>query len=320
MPVPQSIARLAFAPRRESDRYLPEGPRLVHVLGRDAVAWVNIQTSPSATRGDLHIGFLDNGERRRFSLPARPGFLLPTELPDTLLIGLERAIGLLNLARGVWTPIAKIPDTNPRVIINDGELLPGGHGVLFGTKDLEFREPLGQLYLLSFPEQMITTLASGMTCSNGKIVLPIGSDFLVYDIDTPRRVVERYYLDGTKRELMPNGIAIDLRLEEGLPDGMVHCGDGSAIVAFYNPNRGGDGLARRYRLDTGRPIEEWVIPGSPRVTCPLVFLARDKPIVLFTTADEGMNPELRKQSPNAGCLFISEPKLSVYPTAEVVRL
>lgn len=302
------------------DRFLPEGPRLVHVFQRDAIAWVNIQTGPKATRGDVHLGFLDTGERRRYSLPARPGFVLATEMPDTLLIGLEKAVGILNLAKGVWTPLARIPDANPRVIINDGELLPGGRGVLFGTKDTQFAAPIGHLYLLNLPDQLITSLASGMTCSNGKVILPIGEDFLVYDIDTPRKTVERYYLDNTKRELVPNGTAIDLRTEEGLPDGMADCGDGSAIVAFYNPYRGGAGLARRYRLDNGKPVEEWILPGSPRVTCPLLFTAKDRTVVIFTTAVEGMNDEMRKDSPNAGCLFMAEPKISAYPTADVVRV
>ena len=48
MPIPQTTARIAFAPKREEDRFLPEGPRLVHVFDRDAVAWVNIATAPKA--------------------------------------------------------------------------------------------------------------------------------------------------------------------------------------------------------------------------------------------------------------------------------
>lgn len=320
MAIPQTEARVCFAPHRESDRFLPEGPRLVHVFNRDAIAWVNIQHGPGSHKGDVHLGFLDNGERRRYGLPARPGFVLPCEIPDTLFIGLEKAVGLLSLAKGVWTPLARIPEANPRVIINDGELLPGGRGVIFGTKDTHFSEPLGHLYLFTLPDQIITPLAGGMTCSNGKVVLPIGEDFLVYDIDTPRKCVERYYLDSLKRELVPNGTAIDLTGESALPDGLADCGDGSAIVAFYNPHRGGLGLARRYRLDTGKPVEEWVLPGSPRVTCPLLFNAKDRTVVIFTTATEGMSDEMRKTSPNAGSLFMAEPKVPAYPTADVVRL
>jgi sugar lactone lactonase YvrE len=119
---------------------------------------------------------------------------------------------------------------------------------------------------------------------------------------------------------MPNGIAVDLRNESGFPDGLADCGDGSAIVAFYNPDRGGHGLARRYRLDTGAPVEEWVMPGSPRVTCPLLFDVQNRTVVIFTTAVEGMSDEMRKQSPNAGCLFMAEPAVKAFPTADVVRL
>ncbi len=320
MALPQTIAKVCFAPKRDEDRFLPEGPRLVHVFGRDAIVWVNIATAPGATRGDIHLGFLDTGERRRYALPANPGFVLPCEIPDTIFVGLGKAVGLLNLARGVWTPLGRIPDTNPRTIINDGELLPGGRGVIFGTKDVQFKEPLGHLYLLTLPDQIITPLASGMTCSNGKVLLPMMDDFLLYDIDTPRRVVERYYLDMTERKLISNGVAVDLRQEEGLPDGMTDCGEGSAIVAFYNPDRGGAGLARRYRLDTGRPVEEWILPGSPRVTCPLLFDVKQKTVVIFTTATEGMPNEMLKHSPAAGSLFMADTKVKAYPTADVVRV
>lgn len=320
MPIPQIVARVCFKPHRETDRYLPESPRLVHVFGRDAIAWVNVQTDSAGTKGHIHLGFLDNGERRRYSLPARPGFVLPTDMPDTLFVGMEKAVGMLNLPRGVWTPFARIPDANPRTIINDGEVLPGGCGVIFGTKDVQFAEQIAKLYLLTLPDQQLVELAEGMTCSNGKVIVPIGDDCLLYDIDTPRRVVERYYFDAARRELMANGIAIDLQNEEALPDGMVSCGDGSAIVAFFNPSRGGDGLARRFRLDTGQPVEEWTLPGSPRVTCPLAFTAKGRLVVIFTTAVEGMSDEIKAASPNAGCLFMAESQVPAQPIAEFVRI
>jgi sugar lactone lactonase YvrE len=320
MAITPSIAQVAHTPQRESDRYLPESPRWISLEGRPAMAWVNIQSGADSNHGHVHIGFLDNGERRRFSLPARPGFLLPSEVPDTVIIGLEKAVGMLNLKRGNWIPLARIPDDRPRTIINDGQIVPGGRAILFGTKDVRFEDPIGHLYLMTFPDQQVVAVADGMICSNGKVIRPLGDDAIVFDIDTPRKLIERYFLDLGKRQLTRDGIALDFRKEEAFPDGMVDCGDGSIIVAFYNPFRGGDGFARRYRVNSRERVEEWTIPGSPRVTCPMLMKHDGRVKVVFTTAVEGMPDAMRRLSPNAGALFIANTALSDCPEPEVVHL
>src|SRR5262245_66543665 len=104
------------AQRSEADRFLPEGPREVTVEGRPALAWVNIQTAPDATSGDIHVRFWD-GEHRTYAQSKRPGFLLPTDRPDTLFVGREKEIGMLNLATNVFHPLGAIGDSNPRTII-----------------------------------------------------------------------------------------------------------------------------------------------------------------------------------------------------------
>ena len=118
-----TAARVLVAFDDEADKFLPEGPRAATVLGRDAIVWVNIQTAADSTRGAVHVRFWDTGERRRYAMPARPGFAFPTDAPDTLFVGLEKAVGTLNLKTGLWTPFATIPDPEPRTIINDGEIL-----------------------------------------------------------------------------------------------------------------------------------------------------------------------------------------------------
>jgi sugar lactone lactonase YvrE len=301
----------------EEDKFLPEGPRAVTLSGRPALAWVNIQTAPDATRGAVHVRFWDTGERRRYATPARPGFLLPTDAPETLFLGMEKAVGTLNLATGLWSPLATIPDANPRTIINDGEVVPGGRAVVFGTKDTKFAAAIAELYLFTLDDQRVTLLAGEQTCSNGKVFA--GSSVL-FDIDTPRKVVTRYQFDLQNRKVDSGQIAVDLRSDEAFPDGMRDGGDGSAIVAFYNPHRGGAGKAVRYRLDTGAAIEEWATHGSPRVTCPLL-VERDRAVkLLLTTATEGMSAELRKDAPNAGSLFIADTTVRMMPAAERVRL
>ena len=193
-------------------------------------------------------------------------------------------------------------------------------GVVFGTKDTAFdREAaVAHLYLYTVDDRRLSVLAGGMTCSNGKVFADGGRT--LFDIDTPRKVVTHYELDIETRTPTERGIALDLRHRADFPDGMVDAGDGTVIVAFYNPEYADAGRAERFRLHTGEVLDEWLTPGSPRVTCPLLFEEGGAVKLLLTTADEGMAPELRAKCPNAGCLFVADTGLSAVPPAEVVRL
>ncbi|MFO0850503.1 MAG: SMP-30/gluconolactonase/LRE family protein [Gemmataceae bacterium] len=205
--------------------------------------------------------------------------------------------------------------------MNDAEVTPDGRAVVFGTKDVRFADPIAALYLFTVADRRLTELAGGQTCSNGKVIHPHpAGGFTLFDIDTPRRVVTRYALDVEKRTLTEAGIAIDLRAEPGFPDGMVDCGDGTVVIAYYNPAPEPAGRAVRYRLDTGAAVEEWRTPGSPRVTCPLLVKRPDGVKLVLTTAVEGMPADQRAACPNAGCLFLADTGLTAVPPVVSVRL
>jgi sugar lactone lactonase YvrE len=101
---------------------------------------------------------------------------------------------------------------------------------------------------------------------------------------------------------------------------MCDCGDGTVIIAFYNPDFAPAGKAIRFDLATGKAVEEWTTPGSPRVTCPLLVKRPDGVKLILTTATEGMPAEMRAKCPSAGCLFIADTHLETCPEPEVVRL
>jgi sugar lactone lactonase YvrE len=121
------------------------------------------------------------------------------------------------------------------------------------------------------------------------------------------------------RTATPDGTAIDLSKQTGFPDGMCDCGDGTAIIAFYNPDFAESGRAARFDLATGKEIEEWTTAGSPRVTCPLLVRLDGRVRLVLTTATEGMPVEMRAQCPNAGRLFIADTQLAECPPPGVVR-
>jgi sugar lactone lactonase YvrE len=312
-------ATVLVAQRSEADRFLPEGPRLVTVEGRPALAWVNIQTSPDATGGDIHLRFWD-GEHRTYSQSRRPGFLFPTDRAGTLLIGREKEVGLLNLTTNTFFGFGTIGDLSPRTIINDGEIVPGGRAVVFGTKDMRFADPIAHLYLFTLDDHRLTFLAGGQTCSNGKVFRATADAVFLYDIDTPSKAIVRYRLDVGNRRLEDPEQVLDVRDQAGFPDGMVAADADSVIIAFYNPEAAPEGQAIRFDLRSGSAVERWTTLGSPRVTCPLLVESEGRIRLVLTTATEGMPAEMRRSCPHAGDLFWAETKLTEIPIPEIVRV
>jgi sugar lactone lactonase YvrE len=213
-----------------------------------------------------------------------------------------------------------IPDDHPRTIINDAEIVPGGKAIVFGTKDTQFKEPIAHLYLHTVDDNRLSVLADKQLCSNGKVFATDERGLILFDIDTPTRTVARYRLDVDARTATPDGTALDLSSHIGFPDGMCDCGDGTVIVAFYNPGFAEDGKAVRFSLTTGEALEEWTTPGSPRVTCPLLVKRPYGVKLILTTATEGMPKDMRAKCPNAGCLFIADTQFADCPQPEVVQL
>ena len=304
MSIPQANAALWFNPPTQEGHYLPEGPRTMTVAGSPSLVWVNIQTGPDAKTGELYIHDLTSSKTESLKLPGRPGFVLPTPGNDkTPTLGCEKTIGTFDVHSREWTPLDTLPHPSDRTIINDAEPVPGHDAIVLGTKDLKFKEPIAHIYLWTRSDNRITTLADGQTCSNGKVFRSIDGELFLFDIDTPQKVVTKYAFNMEKRSMEKVGIAVDLRDIDASPDGMADCGDGTAVIAFYNANAIPNGKAVRYDLTTGEAIEEWLVKGSPRVTCPLVYEWNGSKSLLLTTATEDMPDDQRANAPNAGCLF-----------------
>ncbi len=317
---PIHTAEVLTAPPTVADGFLPEGPRCVEWNGKSMLGWVNIQTTPDATAGAIWLRDWDTGQTQSRILPGRPGFFLPTTIPNVVLVGMSKQIGLFNLKLKAWTPLNTISDGSPWTIINDGEATPDGRFVVFGTKDVRFKEPIGHLYLFNAENNTLRELASGQTCSNGKILHSAGDGYTLYDIDTPTRCVRRYHLDVSPPRLRLDGTMLDLASAIGFPDGMTDTGDGSALIAFYNPAPAEFGLAVAYDLVTGSTVGEWRLPGAPRVTCPLLTSRHGKSQVIFTTALEGMPDDMRRIAASSGAVFISDTNFDSIPKSVLVKM
>ena len=286
-------ARPFFRPDLEEQRYLPECPLIIG----GSLLWISIQYAADRPRGGINVLDLASRENVHHALPGRPGFFAETGEPGELLVGLERRLVLYDLnRRAVTQTLAHIPE-DPRVIINDGIAIPGG--AIFGTKHLGFSEPVAALYHYDHATRQVRELLGGQTCSNGKYL----HDGLLVDIDSKPKTITEYRYDGALHE--PRLIAQPEALP-ALPDGLRPMPGGqSAIVAYYNPGHVADGVAQEIRLSDGEVLTEFVLPGSPRVTCPEVWELDGATCVFFTTATEGMPPETRAIAPEAGTIFVA---------------
>ena len=247
-------ASVVFQPDDSELTYLPEGPS---EFSPGVISWVAIQHGGDSQVGSINLLNLSSGENRKHDLPGRPGFAFPTNDPAVFLTGFERQVGFFNIETGEWVGgHGEVRDDGEGTIINDGE--PCGDGVLFGTKDPEFKDPKGGLYFWRAGMEAAVHLQDGQTCSNGKVIVERDGQVFVLDIDTPTKKVVEYPLDLANLALGEPRTVIDLAEVGSFPDGMVGTPDGkSVIIAMYNPEDASAGEARQHSLETGKLEGVW---------------------------------------------------------------
>ncbi len=296
-------AKVCFTPATDELRFLTEGP---YRAANGKLSWVAIQHGADAKVGSLNIVDLTTGENKNVPLPGRPGFAFPTSKADQYVVGMERHVAIVNVENGtVETLVDGVDSAVDNTIINDGMVY--GDYLIFGCKELEFTTRKAGLYLLK-PDKSLVQLANDQICSNGKAIRKEADGTLrFFDICSTSQQVVSWEIDFDAGELRNPQVVIDLTSTEVFPDGMILTPDErSLIVAIFNPGDADHGEARQYSIATGELETVWTCPASPRVTCPQLIEHEGKVALLLTTADEGMEPELRAKSKNAGCLFIGE--------------
>jgi sugar lactone lactonase YvrE len=304
--LPQFTATPCFEPTSEELRFLPEGPRLLqnHPAGGLLLGWVAIQHGAQVQAGSINLLNLESGKNASFPLPGRPGFFAETDKPGVVLVGLERRLAYFDLLTGVLTETGPSVTGDQRVIINDGLAIDGG--VLFGTKHLEFNQPLAALYFFDCAAKTVRTVIDKQFCSNGKFLRRDAEGLRLIDIDSIPKTITDYRFDSKLERLLDSSLVTSPDSLPGYPDGLRPAPDGeSVIVAFYNPEPVADGAVRQIRLADGEVLCEWRIPGAPRVTCPEFVQIAGEVKLVFTTAVEGMPAETRRLAPASGTLFIA---------------
>jgi sugar lactone lactonase YvrE len=306
------VAQSYFEPASEELRFLPEGPRVLkNHPGGALLGWVAIQHAADRHVGSINVLDLVSGRNRTWPLPGRPGFFAETTRPGVLFIGLERRLVYFDLLTGNLEETGVQVTSDERVIINDGLAVDGG--VLFGTKHLEFNQPIAALYFFDSATRRVHTVLDGEICSNGKFLRRDAEGATLIEIDSAPKAITRYRLDARLEHVLERSPVTAADALPATPDGLRPSpgdengpAEDSAIVAFYNPAAVADGVAQQLRLSDGAVLCEWQIPGSPRVTCPEFVEVQGKVKLVFTTAVEGMPAATRRLAFGAGNMYIAD--------------
>jgi sugar lactone lactonase YvrE len=313
------VAQPYFEPTREDLRFLPEGPRVLrNHPGGALLGWVAIQHAADLQEGSINVLDLASGQNTSFLLPGRPGFFAETTRPGVVLIGLERRLVYFDLLTGDLEDPGIQVTGDERVIVNDGLAVEGG--VLFGTKHLEFNLPIAALYFFDSATRRVHTVLGGETCSNGKFLRRDAEGATLIEIDSTPKTITRFRLDAKLEHVLEHSLIAAGDSLPAIPDGLRPSPGGengpsgeSVIVAFYNPGAVADGVAQQLQLSDGAVLCEWLIPGSPRVTCPEFVEVEGKVKLVFTTAVEGMPAATRRLAFGAGNMYIADTPFQKMP-------
>ena len=313
----QNEASVLFRPDSDALRFLPECPS---PCGPNRFSWIAIQHAAQSTTGSLNQFDLATRENTSQPLDGRPGFAFATDREHVFVIGIERQVRLFDMRSSQWSTLCDGIDRDVTgTIINDGVVFDGG--LVFGCKDLQFKEKKAGLYLWRRSDRMLVQLRCDQICSNGKAISHQAGQLVLFDIDSPTKTVVAYPLDVEGGAIGEARTVIDMRDGEAVPDGMILTPDAqSVIVAMYHPGNVATGEARQYNINSGELEAVWKTDRSPRVTCPQLVEFGGRIKLILTTAVEGMPANQLARNENGGCIFIADTpfdRLSEQPVFEL---
>ncbi len=230
----------------------------------------------------------DGSERRSWSAPGMPGFIVPAS-GSSFVCALENGLYRFSEETGEFTTLRSVEADIPGNRFNDGSV--DAQGCLwFGSMDNGEEESSGSLYRID-RNGVVATMDSGYVITNGPAMSPDGA--ILYHTDTLKKEVYAF-------DVQPDGSLLRKRLfvtieGSGYPDGMAVDADGHVWIALF-----GGGRIERYSPQ-GVRVDIVAFPCS-NVT-KLAFGGADLRTVFATTAWKGLSPAQRELEPFAGGLF-----------------
>jgi hypothetical protein len=299
-------------------RFLPEG---VRYIGNGKLVGVVIQGTRRGSTGWIWILDIFSEEIEIVGVRGRPGFIFATTRPDTYVVGVDNRVRSARIKGGRLDWTNHLDVVLPLVegeTINDA--IAYGDMLIVGTKDMLFlagkrQDQQGSLFLIR--DKTESKLLAGQGCSNCKWVVKVGSQLVLWDINTPDQQVKRWNL--TDRRLESPATIVDFRGTKLYPDGGKPCPGGkSAVIALFAPapTKPKRGLAVQVSLDPQGSTKwedlleaEWEITNASQVTN-VEFIPGVNPTdnlrLVMSTAAENMTKRQMDEYFHSGFLFVGE--------------
>jgi len=217
-----------------------------------------------------------------------------------LVAGLREGFGHVDPSSGAVEVFWRLPDNEPALRFNDGEVDASGR-LYAGTMAIDFTRDAGALYRLD-PDGTVTELFGGVTVSNGIAWSP--DNATMYYIDSLQGGVDAFDYDASTGEISDRRRAVETP-RDGFPDGMTVDADGGLWVAFH-----GGGAVRRFDPD-GTLSETIELP--VRLVTSVAFGGEDLSDLYITTDASRLDEDALREQPLAGSLFRCRPGVAGQP-------
>lgn len=258
---------------------LAEAPLWDDVTG--TLLWVDILGH------EVHRLDPGTGNDSVLSLPGPVGVAVPRRAGG-LVVAVGMTFALLNEETAELTELARVHRGDR---MNDGGCDPQGR-FWAGTMTDAQTTGASALYAMEPGGDLLEVLGD-VTLSNGLAWNPAGDT--VYYVDTPLCRVDAFDYDADTAALSGRRTVVDLRDEQGRPDGLTVDADGRLWVAMARA-----GAVRCYRPD-GR-LEHVVVVPAPLVTS-CAFGGPSLSELYVTTGRWSMTAAQLRDHPHAGALF-----------------
>lgn len=271
---------------------LAEGP----VWHDGALWWVNINVG-TLNRLDVRTGL--NTSRAT-------GDFLGAAVPDAQggwLIARRNSVARLDWSSGEISPLATLPNPDPRLRFNDGKYDPRGR-FFAGTMHREAAPERAAFYRLT--GDTLEMQFDGVTISNGLDWSPDGARMYYTDTLTGRVDIFDYDLEnGTMSGRRP---LVKFAQNQGWPDGLCCDVNGNVWLALWD-----GGAVECLDGRTGKSLERIPIPARRVSSC--CFGGENLDRLFITTAWEDYDKAARDAEPLAGGIFAVEPGVCGRPVS-----
>jgi sugar lactone lactonase YvrE len=225
-------------------------------------------------------------DARAIPVGERVGFVLLTDDPDIVVLGLKSGLARYSFATGAKDFFVRPEQDEPGNRLNDGVVGPDG-SLYFGSLNDTDARPTGHFY--RWAAGALSPFGTETKTTNGPAI--DAERRWLYATDSSRKTIHRHALqdDGA---VGPSQPFVTFREGDGTPDGMTVDAEGHLWVCHF---RGG----RVTRFDPdGHPVLLVVLPTS-QVT-KVAFGGPDLATLFITTAARDLDREI---DPMAGHLF-----------------